>query len=176
MHIRPERKEEFPQIYTLVEEAFKTAKVADGDEQDFVDMLRAGDKYVPELALVAEEDGELIGHIMLTEAMVRDSGGSETPVLLLAPVSVALGRRSRGVGGTLIEESFRRAREMGYRAVFLLGDPAYYNRFGFRPADDFGIRYHVDVPAEYFLGIELVPDGLDGVTGIFVDDYVPPEK
>lgn len=66
MIIRRETSEEFPRIYALVKTAFQTAKVADGNEQDFVSQLRAGGGYIPELALVAEENGSLIGHIMLT--------------------------------------------------------------------------------------------------------------
>ena len=70
MLIRRERPEEFSRIYDLVKIAFQTAKVTNGKEQDFVNQLRAGDNYIPELALVAEEDGKLIGHIMLTKTYI----------------------------------------------------------------------------------------------------------
>ena len=63
MTIRQAKPEDFDAIYSLVKTAFQTAKVSDGDEQDFVLKLRKG-HYIPELELVAEEDGVLIGHIM----------------------------------------------------------------------------------------------------------------
>ncbi|MDD5648587.1 MAG: hypothetical protein PHY03_06600 [Dehalococcoidia bacterium] len=71
MIVRRERAEEFPEIYKLVEVAFQTAKVTNGKEQDFVNQLRAGGNYIPELAPVAEEGGKLIGHIMLTKTYIN---------------------------------------------------------------------------------------------------------
>lgn len=88
MVIRKERQEEFHQIYDLVKTAFQTAKVSNGKEQDFVDQLRSGGGYIPELALVAEEDGKLIGHIMLTEMYITD-GSKKFKSLLLAPTSAS---------------------------------------------------------------------------------------
>ena len=88
MTIRQATPEDFDAIYSLVKTAFQTAKVSDGDEQDFVLKLRKG-RYIPELELVAEEDGVLIGHIMLTGASIRENGGC-FGTLLLAPLSVAI--------------------------------------------------------------------------------------
>lgn len=100
MHIRQERKEDYPEIYRLVKEAFATAQHADGNEQDLVEALRKGSAYLPELALVAEEAGLLAGHIMLTRAAV---GGA--PVLVLAPLSVRPEFQRRGVGTALMERA-----------------------------------------------------------------------
>ena len=83
MHIRQEREQDYPEIYRLVKEAFATAEHAGGNEQDLVEALRKGTAYLPELALVAEEEGVLAGHILLTRASV---GGA--PVMALAPLSV----------------------------------------------------------------------------------------
>lgn len=164
MIIRQEKQEEFPQIYELVKIAFQTAKVSNGKEQDFVDELRSGNNYIPELALVAEEDNKLIGHIMLTEAHI--SNDSETfSTLLLAPISVVLEYRDKGVGSSLINESFRLAKSMGHTSVVLVGDPAYYGRFGFRSAIDFGIKHKLEIPDEYVMACELVPQSLDNVDG-----------
>ncbi|MDD5018293.1 MAG: N-acetyltransferase [Eubacteriales bacterium] len=164
MIIRCERPEEFPEIYDLVKVAFQTAKVSNGNEQDFTDELRAGSGYIPELALVAEEDGRLAGHIMFTKAhIVGDGGRFET--LLLAPVSVVLEYRNKGAGSGLITEGFRRATGMGFESVLLVGDPAYYHRFGFVTAASFGIKPKNDIPEQYVMVRELVPDALCGVSG-----------
>lgn len=75
--IRQETEQDHPAIYDLIRTAFETAKVSDGDEQDFAVNLRNNSKlYIPELALVAEEGGKLIGHIMLTNTYITQPDGS----------------------------------------------------------------------------------------------------
>lgn len=71
MIIRQENKNDFEKIYQLVKTAFETAEVKDGDEQDFVNELRSSNHYIPELAFVAELDGEIIGYIMMTQTYVE---------------------------------------------------------------------------------------------------------
>ena len=107
MTIRQATPEDFDAIYSLVKTAFQTAKVSDGDEQDFVLKLRKG-SYIPELEFVAEEEGVLIGHIMLTGASIRENGGC-FGTLLLAPLSVALEWRAKGIGAALIREALAKA-------------------------------------------------------------------
>lgn len=164
MIIRRETEKDFGEIYDLVRVAFQTAKVSDGKEQDFVNQLRSGGTYIPELALVAEENGTLVGHVMLTKASVAD-GEDRHEVLLLAPIAVILERRRAGIGSALVSESFRLAREMGYTSVFLVGDPAYYHRFGFRSVAEFGVTYNLDIPVENVMACELVPNALENVRG-----------
>jgi predicted N-acetyltransferase YhbS len=164
MVIRQKKETEFPVIYDLVKVAFQTAKVSNGDEQNFVDRLRASSNYIPELALVAADQGELIGHIMLTKTFVNTENG-QYPVLLLGPVSVVLERRNQGVGTRLIEEACRLARAQGHQAVILVGDPAYYHRFGFRSAVDFGIANTNGIPDEKVMACELTPEALRNVKG-----------
>ncbi|MBU0607425.1 MAG: N-acetyltransferase [Armatimonadetes bacterium] len=164
MDIRTERPEEFPLIYELVQAAFETAHVASGDEQNYVDRLRASDAYLPELSLVAEDEGELIGHIMLSRThLVTDAGNF--PTLLVAPVSVAPARQNQGVGTRLMQEAMRLAREAGHTSAILVGDPAYYHRFGFRTAAEFGIRSTQGIPDENVMVCELAPGALDGAAG-----------
>ena len=164
MLIRRERPEEFSGIYDLVKVAFQTAKVSNGKEQDFVNQLRSGGDCIPELALVAEEGSKLIGHIMLTKTYITgDNNKYET--LLLAPISVALEYRNKGVGTKLIKESFKLAKEMGYTSVVLVGDPAYYHRFGFKATVNYGIRHVQNIPDENVMAYELVPEALKGISG-----------
>ena len=164
MLIRQEKPEEFPAIYDLVKVAFQTAKVTNGKEQDCVDQFRSSGNYIPELALVAEQDGKLIGHIMLTRTYITgDNNKFET--LLLAPLSIALEYRNKGVGSKLITESFELAKKLGYKSVVLVGDPAYYHRFGFKSSVDFGIRHVQDIPGQFVMACELVPNALQGISG-----------
>ena len=164
MVIRQEKESEFSLIYDLVNVAFQTAKVSNGDEQNFVDRLRASGNYIPELALVAEDQGELIGHIMLTRTFVKTENG-QYPILLLGPVSVILERRNQGVGTRLIEEACRLAQAKGHQAVILVGDQAYYHRCGFRSAVDFGISNTNGIPDENVMAYEITPKALQNVKG-----------
>ena len=162
--IRQERPGEFPQIYDLVKIAFQTAKVSNGKEQDFVNELRSGDTYIPELALVAEDNGRLVGHIMLSKAHIVN-GADRFPVTYVAPLSVVLEFRNRGIGAALMKESFKLAVGMGYTSVLLVGDPAYYHRFGFKSAVSFGIKHMHEISDENVMACELVPGALKNVTG-----------
>ena len=160
MKIRQAAEADYEGIHALVQKAFETAKVSSGTEQDFVLELRQGN-HIPALELVAEEGGALIGHVMLTGITIRN-GGAETESLLLAPLSVALERRNAGVGAALMREGLGRAKALGHASVILVGDPAYYARFGFRPAAPIS---YPGVPGEYTLAHELVPGTLAGVAG-----------
>jgi predicted N-acetyltransferase YhbS len=167
MNIRQENRNDYDTIYQLVRTAFETAKVKDGHEQDFVNSLRDSSKYIPELALVAEEDGSIIGHIMLSRTCVENETG-KFEALHLAPVSVVLEHRNQGVGSKLIQTAMKLATDMGFQAVFLAGDPAYYRRFGFVPTIRYGIKYSAEIPEElvdHIMVCELAPNALDGVYG-----------
>lgn len=166
MIIRRETSEEFSKIYDLVKVAFQTAKVTNGKEQDFVNQLRSSSNYIPELALVAEEGGKLIGHIMLTRTDITDKN-SKFETLFLGPISVVLEYRNKGVGSKLITESFKVARTMGYTSVVLVGDPAYYHRFGFKASVNFGIRHVLDIPEKNVMACELCPNALHDTSGTF---------
>ncbi len=160
--IRPEQAAEFPALYQLVKAAFQTAEVSDGTEQDFVEGLRAGGNYLPELALVAERDGVSIGHVMLTRVPLRTDDGRVVRTLLLAPLSVVWSERRKGIGAALMREVLDRARALGWQAVFLVGNPNYYQRFGFREAGEYGVVFTEDIPAKFVLALELEPGALSG--------------
>lgn len=159
MIIRCEEEKDFKNIYDLVKTAFQTAKVSDGTEQDFVNELRSGENYIQKLALVAEDDNKLIGHIMLTKLYINGEN-KKFEELLLAPICIALEYRNKKIGAKLIEESFNRARELGYSAVFLVGDPEYYSRFGFKTLSEFGIENKSEIPDKFVMGCELYKGAL----------------
>lgn len=163
--IRQETVADREVIYKLVETAFKTAKVSDGDEQNFTMRLWNGENHIPQLGLVAEEDGKLIGHIMFTHTYVTNPDGSRFNTLLVAPLSVLLEYRSQGVGSALVQEGIKIAKAMGYDSAFLCGDPDYYKKFGYRPTHLYGIS-HENIPSEYVMAIELTENSLNGVTGV----------
>lgn len=164
MKIRQTTQADYATVYNLIKTAFETAEHRDGSEQDFAAGLRNSENYIPELDLVAEQNGQLIGHILFTRTYVTRPDGSRYATLLVAPLSVLLEYRNSGVGSALMYEGFRIAAAMGYQTAFLIGDPDYYRRFGYRLAHLYGIR-HDSFPAEYVQAKELAPGALDGVTG-----------
>jgi len=132
--IRPEQLEDYEAIARVVRAAFEGRP----NEARLVELLRAPPTYIPELALVAGEDGAIVGHIMISYATLE---GDETrQVLSLAPVSVAPERQGEGIGGALMRESIARADALGEPAIVLLGHPMYYPRFGFESARALGIE------------------------------------
>jgi len=162
--IRQEKPSEFREIYDLVKVAFQTAKVSNGNEQNYVNQLRASGNYIPELAIVAEEDAKLVGHIMLTKTYV-EMVDAKFEGLLIAPLCVALEYRKRGIGSKLVNESFRLAKHMGYKAIFVVGSPEYYGRFGFKSSVLFGVKHVPPIPDPYVMAYELSTAALSGVAG-----------
>lgn len=124
--LREGRPEDLPALERLYPAAFPT--------EDLLPLVRdlsgAGDGV---LSLVAVDGGDLVGHVAFTRCGV---GGRSERVDMLAPLAVAPARRREGIGGALVREGLRRLTAAGGAAVLVLGDPAYYRRFGFLPDRD----------------------------------------
>ena len=125
-----------------------------------VNALRYGSAYIPELSLVAEENVSIIGHIMFTKAEI---GGKI--VLALAPLSVLPEYQRKGVGTALIEEGHKIAKEMGYAYSVVLGSENYYPKFGYIPADTFGIISPFDVTRDNFM-VYKIKDDAEKIGGV----------
>ncbi len=151
--IREATEKDHKVIYDVVKTAFASAEHADGNEQDLVNALRAGESYIPELSLVYETDGKIVGHIMFTKATVGN-----TSVLALAPLSVLPEYQRQGIGQSLIAKGHEIARNMGYGYSVVLGSEKYYTKAGYAPADNYGILPPFDVPRENFMAYKLNDD------------------
>lgn len=157
MKIRDETRDDYSDVRKVVSAAFDQTA-----EADLVDALReSGDAVI---SLVAEEDGEIVGHILFSRLQAPDR------CIALAPVSVTPGRQNQGIGSTLIREGLARAEGDGWQAVFLLGDPEYYRRFGFAVAT--ADKFETEYPKPYFMALELTPNSLDERSGAVI--YAPP--
>jgi putative acetyltransferase len=129
--IRAERPGDAPAIDHLLEQAF-----GGGGEADLVQEVRASPGAYR--GLVAEVEGDIVGHVALSPVTIE---GQETAGrwLGLAPLAVRADHRRRGLGAGLVQAALRLAIESGGEVVFVLGDPAYYGRFGFTAAADAGL-------------------------------------
>ena len=153
MLIRQEKYKDYKKVYELVAEAFATAEHADGSEQDLVVALRKGNAFIPELSLVAEIDGEVVGHILFTKAKV---GNDE--VIVLAPLSVKPQYQKQGIGTALIIEGHKIAKKLGYKYSLVLGSSTYYSRTGYVPAERFGVIVPKGILTENFMATKLQED------------------
>ncbi|WP_332680955.1 GNAT family N-acetyltransferase [Bosea sp. (in: a-proteobacteria)] len=123
--------------------------------------LREGRLPAQGLALTAERDGAVIATVRLWH--VEADG---RPALLLGPLAVAPELQGEGLGGTMMREAIGRAAALGHGAILLVGDAPYYQRFGFSAAPMAGLAMPGPVERERFLGLELRPGALDGVSGL----------
>ena len=109
-------------------------------EADLVERIRASPEYEPSMDLVAElDDLGVVGHVMISRALLRSPAGTERSIVMLSPLAVAPAAQGTGVGGALVRAATAIADERGEPLVVLEGNPAYYSRFGFVAAADHGI-------------------------------------
>lgn len=159
--IRQEKTEDYIAVEAVVQQAFANVEISDQTEHELVARLRNSDAFIPELSLVAVMGLEVVGHILFSRAAI---GQSET--LALAPVSVLPEHQNKGIGGALIKEGLKRAKDLGFGSLIVLGHPGYYPKFGFKKASLWGIKAPWDVPDEVFMAMELRPGALNDVSGV----------
>ncbi len=154
--IRAEQHGDREAIFALNNSAFDTPS-----EANLVDSLRT--QATPIISLVAEQDGEVIGHILFSPVTLV--GHSDITILGLGPMAVAPEHQHQGIGSALVQAGLEHCRELGVEAVVVLGHPTYYPRFGFVPASRFAIDSEYDAPDEAFMALELKAGRLSGTPG-----------
>lgn len=130
-------------------------------EAQLISALRKSSEYIPDLSLVAELNGRIVGHLLLSKvSLKRDEG--ETAVFALGPMAVVPSQSHRGIGSELIKAAIAKAREYECSGIVVAGHPQYYHRFGFSQASDWGVQCNLQVPTDALTALELVPGTLDG--------------
>jgi putative acetyltransferase len=158
IQIREERPEDIQAIYNVNSSAFETHA-----EAILVDKLRAANAIT--LSLIAEENGEIVGHILFSPVTITD-GDQAWSAVGLGPMAVTPKYQNRGIGSLLVRASLKKCRELGEDVVVVLGHAEYYPRFGFRPSKPLGITWEIEVPEEVFMVAELREGALAGRKGI----------
>ena len=150
--LRAERPEDVAGIRAVLAAAFATPGAGAPVEAGLVDALRGGAAWEPGLSVVAERDGRVVAHALLSRIVLVAANG-DVPALALGPVAVLPAVRRQGLGSAVIREALA---HRGDRLVVVLGDPAYYRRFGFEPGaahritgawSSFGAAWQVLPPA-----------------------------
>ena len=140
LKLRTEQPADYRETENVTREAFWNLYSPGCCEHYLLHVMRDSPAFVPELDLVAERDGRIVGNVVSLRAVLHGDDGTVCEVLSLGPISVLPECQRQGIGGRLISRTRELARELGFRALLLCGDPDYYLYQGFVPAEMLGIR------------------------------------
>ena len=178
--IRLEKKEEQREVENLVRESFWNVYRPGCLEHYVLNQLREDPAFVRELDFVMELDGKLIGQNIFMKAVIKSDDVKDIDICTMGPICISPELKRKGYGKILLDYSLERAKEYGFKAICFEGNIDFYGKSGFKPASEFGVRYH-GLPegedASFFLCKELIPGYLDGIrgeyatpSGYFVDE------
>jgi len=170
--IRHEQPKDYAEVEFLTREAFWNLHEPGCCEHYLVHKLHASDVFIPELAFVAMVGEKLVGNILYTKSEIISEDGEKHEVLTFGPVSVLPAYQRKGIGSALIKHTKQIATDMGYPAILIYGDPAYYSRVGFSPAEDYGIKTADGMYAAALQVCVLSEEELSGIHGRFVEDPI----
>ena len=170
MNIRLEQPQDYREVENLTREAFWNVYRPGCLEHYVLNQYRSNPDFIPELDLVMEEEGRIIGHVMYSKAELTLEDGSKFPIWTFGPISIHPDCKRKGYGLKLMNYSLEKAREMGIGALCMEGNIDFYKNAGFVLASTLNIHYHgepkdADVP--YFLAQELIPGYLKGIEGTY---------
>ena len=169
--IRLEKKEEYREVENLVRESFWNVYRPGCLEHYVLHQLRNDPAFVPELDFVMfsdEKEEKLIGQNMFMRTTIKSDDGRMIPIMTMEPICITPELKRQGYGKILLDYSLDKAAELGCGAVCFEGNIDFYGKSGFRPASEFGIRYHgveEGEDASFFLCKELNEGYFAGITG-----------
>ena len=168
--IRKETKDDYYATELCTLRAFWNIHDPGCNEHLLVHKLRNSKDYLPDISRVAELDGRIVGAIFYTLSKVID-GDRVHEVLTFGPLAVEPTCFNMGIGGTLLEETIKIAKEAGYKGIVILGEPDYYPKHGFKTCDNFGIVHPQFGNCEPFMAYPL-NEGFEDIHGTFYEAEV----
>lgn len=165
--LRPTLHTDYPATESLIRDAFWDLYRPGCVEHLVARQLRSGSDLL--LDLVAEQESQLRGCLLVTKARLVHPDGQEDAMCSLGPIAVAPGHQRQGVGARLITRALELVAAAGVPAVFLYGDPDYYGRFGFLDAATWAVTTPEGANFDAFRGLELRPGALDACGGRLLD-------
>ena len=158
--IRQEEENDYPIVEDIVRKSFYNVYMPGCTEHYLAHVMRRHADFIPQLDLVLELDGQIIGSIMYTKARLAGQAGEEKEILTFGPVCVWPAYQRKGYGRQLMEYSFAKAKEMGWDTIVIFGDPNNYVSRGFQSCK----KHNVCLPDGTFpaamLVKELTPNAL----------------
>ena len=160
--IRNETPADYEAVEVMTRRAFYNLYVPGCNEHYLVRVMRTHPDFVPELDLVLELEGRIIGNVMYTKTRLVDEAGEEKHILTFGPVCIAPEYQRLGYGKLLLEHSFERALALGYDVIVIFGNPNNYVSRGFISCKKRNISLSNGVCPSAMMIKELKPDVLDG--------------
>lgn len=160
--IRNETENDFGKVEMLIREAFWNVNFPGCNEHYVAHVIRSHEDFIPELDLVAELDGNIIGNVMYTASKLVDEAGNEKDILTFGPLAVLPRYQRMGVGKALLEHSFDIAEKLGYDIIVIFGSPANYVSRGFKSCQKYNICLEGGIFPTAMLVKELKSGALDG--------------
>lgn len=170
--MRIEQPVDYRETENVTREAFWNHFSPGCDEHYLLHIMRDCPAFLPELSIIATDGDKIVGNVVFMKAVIHGDNGKDWEVLSLGPIAVLPEYQQKGVGAKLIEYAKGRARQMGFRGILLYGDPEYYSRRGFVPAEQLFIRTADNMYAAALQVCELYEGALSGITGRYVEDSV----
>ena len=177
MNIRLEQSEDYREVENLTRESFWNVYRPGCTEHYVLNRFRSNPDFVPELDLVMEEGGGIIGHIMFSRAELVLDDDTHCPSWTFGPISIHPEYKRKGYGLKLLNYALEKARELGVGFLCMEGNIDFYRHAGFDLASKLKIHYHAeprDAEVPYFLAQELIPGWLER-NGITEATYGPPK-
>ena len=165
--IRLEEHRDFKTVEYLTRETFWDLYRPGCCEHLVVHTIRKDPAFIPELSYVVCDGETVIGNIIYSKAKVVRDDQNEFEVLCMGPFAVLPAYQKKGIGARLLNHTLEQAKERGFKAVIIFGNPVYYQRFSFRNAKDFGITTAWGANLDAFMALELSDGSLNGITGKF---------
>lgn len=160
MTIRNEKPEDYRAVEEMIKKAFWNLSEPGCNEHYFAHQVRKSADFIPELDFVMEEDGQLIGHILYVKAKLIAADGTEKEIVSFGPFTVHPDYQRKGYGRKLLNHSLEAAKEMGYDAVAIFGNPENYACYGFKNCKRYNVCLEEDVYPVALMVKELTPDSL----------------
>jgi predicted N-acetyltransferase YhbS len=165
--IRPEDEKDFKNVEYMIREAFWDLYKPGCDEHLIAHNMRKSPDFVKELDYVACDGDVIAGNIIYSRAKVINDDNDEFEVLCMGPLAVLPSYQKKGIGSLLMNCSIEKARQLGYKAIFLFGNPEYYKRLGFRNTGEYNIQTSSGENFDAFMALELYNGSLKQVSGKF---------
>lgn len=172
IELRQEVPDDYFETENVIREAFWNHYTPACDDHYLVHIMRGCPAYIPELAVVAVDGERIVGSTMSLRSYIAGDDGGHYEVLSLGPIGVLPEYQGKGVGGMLIARTKEIAGRLGFRAILLCGDPDYYTRQGFVPAERYGIRNSENMYADALQACGLYEGALKGVQGCYHEDEI----
>lgn len=170
--IRLEEENDFRYVENITREAFWDVYRPGCFEHLIVHKIRKVPAFIKELSYVACENDKIVGNIIYSKAKVVNQENEEFEILTMGPIGVLPSCQNKGIGSLLLNYTIQKAKEQGFKAIIIFGNPNYYRRFCFVNAEKYGIQTSSGENFDVFMALELFNGALNGITGKFYEDKV----